>query len=1176
MTKRTWTAAQLAAITQQKKNILVSAAAGSGKTAVLVERIIRRITDPHHPTDIDRLLVVTFTNAAANEMRERIGAAIAEALSSAPHSEHLRRQLALVGKADITTMHAFCLNVVRSHFGELGLDPGFRVADVTEAELIRLEALTEVVDEMYEDPDFADGFACLVEGYTNPKNEQSLYDLVVRCYEMMRCQPNPAAWLAEKVEMLRLPQGVAFVDTTLCMQLMAYAKEVLSACLKQLDEALAVAAGEPGLAKVMAYLASVRAEVEAAAAQTDFWAMQDAVCAIAWGRLPVAGKGVDMAKKQHVVALRDDVKAALSALVAEVFGLCPDDCATVLGGVYAPMRCLAELTLRLDARYVAKKRDKSILHSDDFEQSCLRILLDETGSPSSAAQEIATQYDEILIDEYQDTSRVQEAIFTAIARGDNLFMVGDLKQSIYRFRNTDPSLFREKKQTYAVDGAHNRKIVLGNNFRSAPAILQAINVIFERVMSERVGELTYGEEDRLYPGLAYAEPENAIVRDGTVCLIETDVEGDEEEHPVKMEQEAIWTANQIQTLVASKCQILGKDGYRPISYRDIVVLFRATKGWSDVFGRVFADAGIPCYADSGTGFFVTSEVRTVLSLLQVIDNPDQDIPLVAVLRSPIFGLATDELADIRLAYPGGSYYAALCKRAETADALGAQIREILEKLEEYRAAARVLRLDELLWQLYTDTGFYEFQGTQRGGELRQANLRTLLARAASFEKTSFRGLYSFIRFIDRFRAGGGDFGTAKNIGDEHDVVRIMSIHKSKGLEFPVVFLCGIGKRFNLRDLGESVLLDPDLGFGPNYVDPALRITCGTPMRTLIRQKQRREALSEELRILYVALTRAREKLILVGTVQGLDKKIPKWTAGGEQVDPARVEQAGSYLDWVGMALLTHPGFGALRARSGMDIPELPDPAPWHLVLEAPQSAEGMADGADEAPDAAFDETLANQLRESFAYQYPWQKLHQMPTKVTVTELTKLSQPDADSAYLYPKPAFLQRSGMVSASIGIAYHTALQRMDLHTNDIAGELDRLQDAGYLSPEEREHIATERLAALLASDLGQRIRRADRVEREVLFGIHVDAGSLFAETEAAGEQIMLQGVMDCLFWEHDEIYLVDYKTGRYRSAAEVTARYGAQLAYYALAVERMYGRRPAGKYLYMLDGDETIPVV
>lgn len=1182
MGERKWTAAQLEAIMQRGKNILVSAAAGSGKTAVLVERIIRRITDPSSPVDIDRLLVVTFTDAAAAEMRERIGRAIEQELDARPDSEELARQLALLGRASITTIHSFCLEVVRQNFTALGLDPGFRVADETEAELIRADALAAAVDEMYEDAELGGAFADLVEAYSNPRREASLYELAGRIYSFVRSLPFPEQWLDEAAQRM-YPGGAAQTDT--CAALYQYASEELRSCAALLRRAYAVADEEAGLEPYAVYFEQRIAEIERATACGDFWEQYGQVHAISWPRMPALKRGAVFAGKERAAALCKQAKQGVAALAADVFNLTREQYDDTLRQLYPPMHCLSEFIKRLDMRYSERKRDKNVLDFSDLEHFALAALLGPNGVPTDAARALSAQFEEIYMDEYQDTSRIQETIFGAICRPDNLFLVGDIKQSIYRFRNTDPQLFLHKRDTYTIGGSRDRKIVLSNNFRSAPQIIACINYVFERLMSRQTGGVDYDETEALYPGLEYQSPQGAIARDATLCFIEMDDDEEQEQQaeddeiaPAAMELEALLAAKKIGQLVSGQYKIAGREGYRPVRFRDCAVLLRTVKGWSDVFGQVFAAMGIPCYSDKGTGFFMTGEVEAVVSMLKVLDNPYQDIPLLAVLRSPFFLLTADELADIRLADMQAPFYTALCNKAEEDSALGGRIREVLDTLGRFRALSRHCKLDDLLWRLYTETGFYEFQGAQAGGELRQANLRTLLTRAASFEKTSFRGLYSFVSFLDRFRASGGDFGAAKLLGDEHDVVRIMSIHKSKGLEFPVVLLCGLGKRFNMRDMTDKLLIDPELGYGPKRVDLERRVSYNTPVRQAICHKQTAEALSEEMRLLYVALTRAREKLILIGTVRKLDARLSWWTDGqARHIPPAVVSRGTSYLDWMGLALLSHPGCTVLRSRVQGRLEPGQSDAPWHVELYTKYDfeRETVTPGTDNPVEP--DPVLAAQLREILDFQYPRGGLRAMPSKVTVTELKNLEAEETDTVYLYPRPLFMERKKLSAAQLGNVYHTILQRMDLHTADIPGELERLRVEGFLTQTEYEAAQPQKLARLLDSPLGRRLRQSSRVDREVMFAMPIGVGVLMGDsapgTAEDGEQLLLQGVIDCVFEEDGKPYIIDYKTERYDSRDAVAEKYRPQLAYYALAVERMYGQPAAGKYLYMLDKDEII---
>jgi len=1084
-----WTKEQLDAITERGCNLLVAAAAGAGKTAVLVERIIRKITDPENPVDIDRLLVVTFTNAAATEMRERIGDALAEALEKDPSSANLQRQMALLDRASIMTIHSFCLEVVRSNFHALDLDPLFRIADETESALMRLEALDRLFESKYENEDNDSLFFRLVESYGGGRDDCLLRDTVMTLHHFTCSHPYPEKWLAEQAEAFNIGDSACVCGTPWARVLLDSAAAELQGLIGMLGKAAEKARQAEGLEpycgvleddrKVLENLLSLSLDAMGKAddgydceADLAWDRLYNAFASLEFARLPRLGKDADKTVQEEIKTVRNTVKERVKKLHAGGFDISCAEIRDDFCKLYPQLRYLSDMVLEFDEIYRRMKKEKGVLDFNDLEHYCLQILL-ENGVPTAAAKELRKRYEEILVDEYQDSNLIQEIIISAVSGNDdginNIFMVGDVKQSIYRFRQARPDLFLSKYRTWHRERGHEDRVIqLYKNFRSRREVINTVNFIFRQIMSPEVGELDYTEQEYLNPGAFFPAPVHDCITGGSVELhildlsseaneiipygtgrqddtaegngaAETQPDGtgkpegqtgatgepdakaagkagtdasscdskvnseasrsnaqtggtgnnvdtsrdrgdggsaedgvmeeDDEERLDSIQYEARLVGNIIRRIVTHEpggFNVYDKKmgTYRPVEYRDIVILMRTTMNWADVFVDELALMGIPAYADTGLGYFRTVEVETMLSLLQIIDNPLQDIPMLAVLRSPIGGFSTDDLADIRLADRSVSIYEAMRKLAgfadgdelhdadrpddagkgktcgtktgsvctydtkaddsETDDAeacgisnltgAGADIydvrrktRDFLARLDKWRDAAQYMPVDELVWQLLTETGYYSYVGALPGGAERKANLRMLFERARQYEETSYRGLFNFISFINRLRSGGGDMGSAKMLGENDNVVRIMSIHKSKGLEFPVVIVSGCGKRFNMQDLNASILLHQDLGFGPDLVDLEKRTIIPSLPKFAIRQKLRLETLSEEMRILYVAFTRAREKLIITGSVRDHAAALDSWrekAAGGEdKLSPYEMMQASSYLDWIGPAVV---------------------------------------------------------------------------------------------------------------------------------------------------------------------------------------------------------------------------------------------------------------------------------
>jgi len=994
LSENRWTNEQLDAITEKSGSLLVAAAAGAGKTAVLVERIIRKITDEKNPVDIDRLLIVTFTNAAATEMRERIAEAISRQLELHPESRLIQRQLALLGKASITTIHAFCMEVIRNNFQSLSIDPDFRITDETESTLMKLEALNELFEEQYEIENNSPFFE-LLECYGGNRDDQILMDMVLGLYDFVQSSPWPEAWLDEMTEALNVSEEADFSATPWGRVLLKAAGLELEGLAGMLDNAIALIRGEMGLEKYLPVYYEDHAAIsellslighENAASKEDAGSqpvsrwdqVYEALNGIEFATLPRAAKEVDKDRQDQVKKIRDEVKSRLKKLRERIITAPSRELVGDLQALYPRMRCLSSLVKGLSRRYAQKKAKRSLADFNDLEHFCLEVLSvrDENGSmmPSPIALNYRERFCEIMVDEYQDSNLVQEMMINLIAgigaQKPSVFMVGDVKQSIYRFRQARPELFLQKYNTYSPDkGQPFRKILLFKNFRSRKTVIDAVNFLFKQIMSVNAGELDYTEKEALNPGAVFSEDLEAsttvggatefhLIQTGASSIDAADGEGEakHEESDEDQEEEILDNIQCEARLVARRIASLMKPDekgcyfavwdksqkqYRRVEYRDIVILLRTTRNWAEAFVEELALMGIPSFADTGSGFFKTIEVQVVLSLLQIIDNPLQDIPLLSVLRSPIASFTTDELAELRLAERKGPLYYALEKLAASgSEGASQKAAGFLQQLSRWREMSLYYSTDKLIWRLYSETGYYSMVGAMPSGAQRQANLRILFERARQFENTSYKGLFNFIHFIDKLKSSKGDMGSAKILSENDNVVRIMSIHKSKGLEFPVVILSGCGKKFNLQDMNSSILFHQDLGFGPDVVDHIRRLSWPSSAKLAIREKIRNETLSEEMRILYVALTRAREKLIITGAVSDVGKAVSKWMASAacreDRLRDDEMLKATNYLGWIGPALIRHASFGALRdaapVGTSFEGTLIPDESEWRLKL----------------------------------------------------------------------------------------------------------------------------------------------------------------------------------------------------------------------------------------------------
>lgn len=1253
MSENKWTAEQLDAIMEKDCNLLVAAAAGAGKTAVLVERIIRKITDGANPVDIDRLLIVTFTNAAATEMRERIAEAISVVLEGNSSSKNVQRQLILLNKASITTIHSFCLEVIRSNFQNIDIDPGFRIADETEAMLLKLEVLNELFEEQYEKEDENKDFFDLLECYGGNRDDQALQDMVLNLYGFVQSSPWPEQWLDDMTERFKAHETDDFGKTPwgrVLLESVLLELEGLKGILSQAIDALNHAAG---LDKYLTVFIEDMANLDAlsvkqgdgSTAAPNWDDLYQRFQGLEFSRLPTAGKDCDKEKQEYVKVIRDEVKNRLKKIREGIFSANSEEIVSDLEGLYPVMKCLTRLVSEFTGRYAEKKSKRSIVDFNDLEHFCLEILSqkDENGNlmPSEAALGYRERFAEILVDEYQDSNLVQESMINLISKADtdrpNVFMVGDVKQSIYRFRQARPELFMEKYDTYSAQkGKLYRKILLYRNFRSRREVVDAVNFIFKQIMSNRAGELEYTDIEALNPGAVFAEN----LRESTITGGETELhiiqtggnekavsvneentdeqeevggEPGEEEMPDSIQCEARLAAKRIRELMlpdehGRQFQVFDKNkkDYRGVEFRDIVILLRTTRNWSNIFMEELTNLGIPAFADTGTGFFKTSEVQVVLSLLQIIDNPLQDIPLLSVLRSPICAFTTDELAELRLADRKSSLYDALQKLAEgnTGNA-SAKAVDFLDKLRVWRDMSLYMSTDKLLWQLYTDTGYYGTVGALPAGELRQANLRVLFERARKFEETSYKGLFNFISFVDKLKSSRGDMGSAKILGENDNVVRIMSIHKSKGLEFPVVILSGCGKKFNLHDMNKSILLHQELGFGPDVVDHRQRLSYPSVPKYAIREKIKTETLSEEMRILYVALTRAREKLILTGAVSDISKAAVKWvqSAGVREYKLSAYEmlKGGRYLDWIGPALLRHRGCSSLREAAGIGDEFrgwlIDDPSLWRIRIYNKSDIQGdpTNETQDEKgfmrwlvePEFTFtDEALREKTTAMLSWNYPGKEASGVPAKISVTELKRrfesgLSE-DAEGLterlpLLVKKPKFLEeRKGLSAAETGTILHFVMQHMDLNRGGIEAQITEMVSKELLTVQQAESVDVNSIYRFLASPLAKRMLAASGTNREVPFNIEIPCSELYGDGMGwNGETVLLQGVIDCFFEEPDGIVLLDYKTDYVPNGKTeiIRERYRLQISYYARALEMLTGKRVKDKFIFLFRSGELL---
>lgn len=1239
MNRGKWTEEQWEAITDRGANLLVAAAAGAGKTAVLVERIIRHLTHEAEPVDVDRLLVVTFTNAAAAEMRDRVAAALVQALNACPHSAHVERQLALLQRASITTLHAFCLDLLRQYFYRLNLDPHFRIADETEVELLRLEVLEELFESYYDKP-ANEAFTNLVECYGGERDDLKLQQLVLKLDLFAKSQPFPELWLHHLSASFKLPGHAAFDEMIWARFLKEGVSLELDKALCLLTRALKLCRLPGGPVEYEGVLAADLAMLhQLKAANSGSWLqMSWAIQAVQFNKLP-AGRPerVETLKKQ-VMDLRDEVKKGLNQLSTTYFSRQPAEYVQELQEIQPLVEALCGIVLDFQQAYRQAKMKRCLVDFNDLEHYCLALLTDPASAPgqpvpSALALELQDKYIEVLVDEYQDINAVQETILQLLARQNkrrNLFMVGDVKQSIYRFRLAEPGLFLSKYDTYPDrKGEKDRRIDLAKNFRSRKEIIEATNFVFRQLMTERVGGVIYDRQAELVLGADYPQAGgdgelnpyvtevHLIDRKGQLSAPDQQSATNSEEEPEEeldaVELEARVIGRRIlQMLDSSNEKALTvyeqkNKSCRQVQYRDIVVLLRSVKNSAAIYLEQFRRLGIPAYAELGGGYFAATEVETMLALLKIIDNPRQDIYLAAVLRSPLLGLTAEELGEIRLASQPGDFYEALkaaCLGCSN-DGLRAKLQGFFKDLERWRTIARRDTLPNLIWTLYRETGFYDFAGGLPGGAQRQANLRALHDRAKQFEKTSYRGLFRFLRFLERLQDSGGDLGAARALGENENVVRIMSIHKSKGLEFPIVFVGGLGKQFNVQELHDDMLIHRELGLGPNIINPQTRLVYPSLAKLAVRLCLKQELLAEELRVLYVAMTRAREKLVLVGSVKDLAKAAGQWSQFVAFEDwplpAASLSAAKNYLDWLCAALARHQAGQTVRELSL--CAEQPPPAiacasaQWEIkiweqnTIKYPGEKEENRDQRwqhvkllEPIPAAGCSGDL---LLKRLNWTYPYAEATGIAAKVAVSDLTaKVPYRSLETEGLFTRqqvlerPKFLQElQGLSAAEKGTAWHLVMQHLDLTRQPSALELraflQELRDREIITSQQMEAIEPAKITSFFTSELGVKLRSARRVYQEMPFSLILPVAELHPHLPGCEEQVLVQGVIDCFFEAGDGFVLVDFKTDRVKPEMlpAAAAAYRPQLDLYARAIEQILHRPVQERYIYFFAAGQAV---
>lgn len=1233
----TWTNEQKKVISLRDRNILVSAAAGSGKTAVLVQRILGKIMDKSRPVDIDRLLIMTFTRAAAGEMKERLLTALEKELLANPDNDHLQRQMTLVHTAQITTIDGFCAYIIRNYFHLIGLDPGYRTADEGELKLLKQDVLKDMIEDAYASKD--EKFHALVECYAVGKTDEGIKDYILKVYESAMSHPEPERWLESCLEVYETDSVEKLRNAEWMELLWETVDQELCEAKRLLEEARSICEvpGGPYIYEEMLdgdllFLVAVQKKAQERAYDEVAALLEKPV----YMRLSAKkAEGVEPELKEKVKDIRNQAKELLKELGTRYFPGSEEQILHTMHFCREPMEGLVRWTKEFMKRFGEKKREKNLLDFTDMEHFALQILspVDEDGRerPSQAAVELSEKYDEVMIDEYQDSNLVQELITSYVSGWvngrKNVFMVGDVKQSIYRFRLARPELFMEKYHRYTSDDSPEQKIDLHKNFRSRKEVLDSVNYIFRQVMGEDLGGVSYDEDAALNPGAVFPDGNDPDFPKTEVLLIEKDSEGLEEEEggQTDRELEALAIARRIEEIVGKE-SVLDKEtgAYRPAEYGDVVVLLRTAAGWAETFAEVFASQGIPAYTASSTGYFSALEVVTMLNFLRICSNPLQDIPMAGVLRSPIVGCTAQELAQIRCEHPGGMLYDSVVSFVQdgqlelfpesSKEALKEKLNGFLALLEQVRDMAAYTPVHQLILYVLRASGYGDYARALPDGEQRGANLHMLVERAMAYEKTSYRGLFNFVRYIENLQKYEVDFGEVNLSGAGGNSVQIMTVHKSKGLEFPIVFAAGMGKQFNFQDINAGLLVHPELGFGADAILPEKRLIISTLHKQMVRRQLLKESLGEELRVLYVALTRAKEKLILAGTIGKLEKQIQQLSgyrkSEEELLAVGTRMRSRSFWGYVLPALARHRCMDELYLEYGI-LPgkgELHD-APAEFIIKRVTAMDLIQEEVSAQIDSELQETLLKNwdeekvydekvrdvLKERFSYQYPYAYLREIPAKVSVSELKKRSyQEDSDreeAAFWEPDivpliPAFIaeKEEEFTGAARGTAYHRVMECLDYRTVSDEGEIGeqilRFLREKKLTQAEADCVCTKDVQAFVQAPLGRRMERAaleGRLFREQPFVFAVSSDTIdpgWPETE----KVLVQGIIDAFFLEEEEIVLVDYKTDKVFPGEEqkLIELYHVQLEDYAAALERLLRKKVKEIYIYSFTLHKALPVV
>lgn len=1125
-------------------------------------------------------------------MREKILEAIYKKIEENPEDENLQKQVILLNKASISTIHSFCLDVIKNNFYEIDVSANTRIADDSEILLLQQEVIDDLFEEKYEEED--SDFIKLIKTYTKYNQDEVLKDLILRVYSYIQASPFPEEWLEEQIEKLNIEDGTNFSDTVWGKIITENANQILEDSILKLQNIRTRMTRFPELDK---FTAKIEDDIDKYTyIQNNLSDWDTAVEAINTLKNAIWTKDQKITNdlKDEAKDVRESTKDEFKK-VKKLMNCSSEEAVQDIKYMYPILKMLKDLILEFSQKFYQRKREKNIMDFSDMEHLALKILVkkDENGNvvKSEIAKKYENKFEEIAIDEYQDSNLVQEYILTSVSRGNNIFMVGDVKQSIYKFRQARPKLFLDKYDSYKlepVDG-EDRKIQLFKNFRSRSNILDFTNLVFEDIMSRELGNIEYNQDEYLNLGANFETIQNQDYKTELEILDlseenddiwKTDEEETEEEQE-KVEDvvlEARFVARKIKELIDDKYQIIDKKtGRRDIQYKDIAILLRTSSGVANVYEKEISELEIPVYSDSSSQYLQSVEIETIMSLLRIINNPMQDIPLVTVMRSPIGNFTDNELIEIRMADRNSSFYEALLKSdLEKAHRFLALLKELRED-EEY------MSLDEWIWNIYTKTGYMNYVNLMPNGALRVSNLRMLFERAKQYEEASFKGLYNFINFIDKIKFNQEDLKAAKIIGENENVVRIMTIHKSKGLEFPVVILAGVGKQFNFRDLNGKILLDQDLGMGPQYIDSDRYIEFKTLAKKALAIKEKNEAISEEMRILYVALTRAKEKLIIVGRQKDVNKKMSEKqklleiysTIDDNKINPYLLQKYKTYLDWLELIYLKE---GVANTKNLFTV-NINKREKTSVKIE--NEVEDISKKIIENSNKNNNEQEKEKIKEILNWQYKHQSIEGIPTK---TSVSKLKEEREQEIQITQEPKFINeeaKTKLTGAQKGTLIHLCLQKMreteEYNLEKITELIEGLKDKEIITEIEAQNIDKEKLLEYTNSQLWTELKQAKEIHKEHPFYINIKASRIYNQiNKEDDEDILVQGVIDLFFIDKDDnLILVDYKTDYVQNENELIEKYKGQLDLYKEALEQSLDKKVDKMCIYSVYLNKLIEI-